>query len=114
MSLVALQHAFQEYVLHGIDGIAEHVAFVPAVPQTLTDEEMLAALRGVPEPYQDIILLCDVEEMTYKEIAAALAIPIGTVMSRLHRGRAALRKQLEAAAAADAGPSERLHGRRTS
>lgn len=96
------------------DGIAEHVAFVPAVPQTLTDEEMLAALRGVPEPYQDIILLCDVEEMTYKEIAAALAIPIGTVMSRLHRGRAALRKQLEAAAAADAGPSERLHGRRTS
>lgn len=76
------------------DGIADTVPFVPAVPQNLTDEDLLAALRGIPEPYQDIIVLCDVEDMTYKEIAEALSIPIGTVMSRLHRGRAALRKQL--------------------
>lgn len=81
------------------DQIAETVPFVPAIPQTLTDEDMLAALRGIPEPYQDIILLCDVEDMTYKDIAEALSIPIGTVMSRLHRGRAALRKQLSASAA---------------
>ena len=80
------------------DRIAETVPFVPAVPEHVTDEDMLAALRGIPEPYQDIILLCDVEEMTYKEIAEALTIPIGTVMSRLHRGRAALRKQLAAPA----------------
>ncbi len=78
------------------DQIAETVAFVPAIPQHLTDEDMLAALRGIPEPYQDIILLADVEEMTYKEIAEALSIPLGTVMSRLHRGRAALRRQLAA------------------
>jgi RNA polymerase sigma-70 factor (ECF subfamily) len=64
------------------------------VPQHLTDEEVLAALDGIPKPYQDIILLCDVEELTYKEIAAVLRIPIGTVMSRLHRGRALLREQL--------------------
>ena len=83
------------------DSIAETIPFVPAVPQVLTDEDMLAALRGIPEPYQDIILLCDVEDMTYKEIAEALSIPIGTVMSRLHRGRAALRKQLAASAAGD-------------
>ena len=82
------------------DQIAETVAFVPAIPQQLTDEDMLAALRGIPEPYQDIILLCDVEDMTYKEIAEALSIPIGTVMSRLHRGRAALRARLAAPAAA--------------
>ncbi len=81
------------------DQIAETVAFVPAIPQHLTDQDLLAALRGIPEPYQDIILLCDVEDMTYKEIAEALSIPIGTVMSRLHRGRAALRKQLTAAVA---------------
>jgi RNA polymerase sigma-70 factor (ECF subfamily) len=40
-------------------------------------------------------VLCDVEEFTYKEIAAALKIPVGTVMSRLHRGRAHLRSELE-------------------
>jgi RNA polymerase sigma-70 factor (ECF subfamily) len=76
------------------DRLAETVPFVPPVPEQITDEEMLAALRGIPEAYQDIILLCDVEELTYKEIAAALTIPIGTVMSRLHRGRAMLRQRL--------------------
>jgi len=76
--------------------IAETVSFVPAVPQELTDEEVLTALRGIPAPYQDIILLCDIEDMTYKEIADALSMPIGTVMSRLHRGRALLRKTLAA------------------
>ncbi|MEO5896419.1 MAG: sigma factor-like helix-turn-helix DNA-binding protein, partial [Vicinamibacterales bacterium] len=78
------------------DRIAETVPFVPAIPERLTDEDLLASLRGIPEHYQDIILLCDVEEMTYKEIADALSIPMGTVMSRLHRGRALLRKQLVA------------------
>jgi RNA polymerase sigma-70 factor (ECF subfamily) len=76
------------------DVIAETTAFVPPVPQHLTDEDILAALDGIPAPYQDIILLCDVEELSYKEIAAALSIPMGTVMSRLHRGRALLRQQL--------------------
>lgn len=78
------------------DRIAETVPFVPAVPAELTDEDFLIALRGIPEHHQHIILLCDVEELTYKEIAAALAIPVGTVMSRLHRGRAMLRQQLVA------------------
>ena len=74
------------------DRLAETVAFVPPVPTRLTDEEILTALRGIPEAYQDIIVLSDVEELSYKEIADALAIPMGTVMSRLHRGRALLRK----------------------
>ena len=74
--------------------IAETVPFVPPVAQHLTDEDMLAVLRGIPEAYQDIILLSDVEELTYKEIAAVLEIPIGTVMSRLHRGRTMLRQHL--------------------
>lgn len=82
------------------DRIAETVPFVPAVPERITDEDMLAALRGMPELYQDIILLCDVEELSYKDIAQALGIPMGTVMSRLHRGRALLRRALAAQHAA--------------
>lgn len=76
------------------DRIAQTVPFIPPVPQHLTDEDVLAALREIPEAYQDIILLCDVEGLSYKEIAGALSIPLGTVMSRLHRGRALLRQRL--------------------
>lgn len=76
------------------DRIADTVPFVPAIPPNITDEDFLIALRGIPEHHQNIILLCDVEELTYKEIAHSLQIPIGTVMSRLHRGRAMLRQQL--------------------
>ena len=68
--------------------------FVPPIPQTLTDEEVLAALARLPERFQEVIVLCDVEDLSYKEIAAALGIPLGTVMSRLHRGRALLRAEL--------------------
>jgi RNA polymerase sigma-70 factor (ECF subfamily) len=78
------------------DRIGQSAAFQPPVPQHLTDEEILAALSRIPAPFQEVILLCDVEELTYKEIAEALAIPIGTVMSRLHRGRALLRADLGA------------------
>lgn len=73
------------------DRAAHVVPFVPPIPDRLTDEDMLLAMREIPAHQQEIILLCDVEEMTYKEIAAALDIPIGTVMSRLHRGRELLR-----------------------
>jgi len=70
------------------------VAFVAPVAQELTDEEVLAALARLPAVYQEVLLLCDVEELTYKETAEALSIPLGTVMSRLSRGRALLRAQL--------------------
>jgi RNA polymerase sigma-70 factor (ECF subfamily) len=77
-----------------VDGLAEAVPFEPPVPDRLTDEEILGALRAIPQPYQDVILVCDVEGLTYKEAAQALSIPMGTVMSRLHRGRAMLRSGL--------------------
>ncbi len=76
------------------DGVVQTIPFVPPVPQHLTDETILAALRRIAPQYQEVVVLCDVEEMTYKEIAEALDIPIGTVMSRLHRGRALLRSEL--------------------
>ena len=74
--------------------IGSTTAFVPPIPEKLTDDDLLAALRTIPDLYQQVIVLCDVEEMTYKEISQALDIPMGTVMSRLHRGRTLLRAQL--------------------
>ena len=82
------------------DRIGQATPFVPPIPQELMDEDILAALRGIPAPFQEVIVLCDVEELTYKEIADALAIPVGTVMSRLHRGRALLRSALAASSQA--------------
>jgi RNA polymerase sigma-70 factor, ECF subfamily len=82
------------------DRIAHTVPFVPPVPQELTDELVLESLRSLPTAFQEVVLLCDVEDLSYKEAAEALAIPIGTVMSRLHRGRAQLRAELAAADAA--------------
>jgi RNA polymerase sigma-70 factor, ECF subfamily len=52
------------------------------------------ALEQLPVKFREIILLCDVEEMSYQEIASTLAIPIGTVMSRLSRARKAMRELL--------------------
>jgi RNA polymerase sigma-70 factor (ECF subfamily) len=52
------------------------------------------AIEELPLRYREVILLCDVEEMSYQEIAETISIPIGTVMSRLARARGALRKGL--------------------
>jgi RNA polymerase sigma-70 factor (ECF subfamily) len=82
------------------DRIAQTVPFVPPVPQELTDELVLGTLRRLPTVFQEVILLCDVEDLSYKEAAEALDVPIGTIMSRLHRGRAQLRAELAASDAA--------------
>lgn len=74
--------------------IAETIAYDPPTPVKLTDEEVLAALERVPRDFQLPVVLADVEELSYREIAEALGIPIGTVMSRLHRGRKLLRMEL--------------------
>jgi RNA polymerase sigma-70 factor (ECF subfamily) len=62
--------------------------------ERFTDHEVKQALEALPENFRMAVLLADVEGFHYKEIADILDIPIGTVMSRLHRGRKALQKQL--------------------
>lgn len=66
----------------------------PPIPERITDEEMLAALADVPHDYRAVVLLIDVEEFSYKEASGILSVPIGTVMSRLSRGRRLLRERL--------------------
>src|SRR5690606_17404291 len=58
------------------------------------DENLARALDQLPEEYQSVMLLWAVEDLAYKEIADVLQIPIGTVMSRLHRARQRLSEQL--------------------
>ncbi|MGH9844484.1 MAG: sigma-70 family RNA polymerase sigma factor [Blastocatellia bacterium] len=74
--------------------IAETIAYDPPTPQHLTDEEVLAEMEKLPRDFQIPIALVDIEGLSYKELAEALNIPIGTVMSRLHRGRKLLRMGL--------------------
>jgi RNA polymerase sigma-70 factor, ECF subfamily len=64
------------------------------VLEKLPDEDVQRALEALPEGFRLAVLLADVEGFSYKEIAGILEIPIGTVMSRLHRGRRALEKAL--------------------
>ena len=61
---------------------------------TFSEAEVKAAVEALPESFRMAVLLADVEGFSYKEIAEILDIPIGTVMSRLHRGRKALQKRL--------------------
>jgi RNA polymerase sigma-70 factor (ECF subfamily) len=74
------------------------------VPPTPAADEALAAevlpddvqdaLRGLPEEYRAAVVMCDVVGLSYKEISDSLDVPVGTVRSRIHRGRALLRKAL--------------------
>ena len=77
-------------------------------PETLlmreaTRERMQAALEALPCEFREVLVLRELEELSYKEIAAVVDIPMGTVMSRLARGRKLLRASLLAAEGAEHG-----------
>ena len=69
---------------------------VPAPQEALArgGEDIERALQALPEAFRSAVVLRDVEDFSYEEIARILAVPIGTVMSRIHRGRALLRQAL--------------------
>jgi RNA polymerase sigma-70 factor (ECF subfamily) len=64
------------------------------VLDSFVDADVKQALESLPEKFRMPVLLADVEGFSYKEIAEIIDVPIGTVMSRLHRGRKALQKKL--------------------
>jgi RNA polymerase sigma-70 factor (ECF subfamily) len=78
----------------------EHLPASDDTPETIllqrSDQELVQqALSRLAVPYREVLLLCEFEEMSYQEISATLAIPMGTVMSRLSRARRALRDAVQ-------------------
>jgi RNA polymerase sigma-70 factor (ECF subfamily) len=83
------------------DGAAAEGAFsMPALTpledlsRAETVDAVRAAIRSLPAPYREVVVLCDLEELDYAAAAALIACPLGTVRSRLHRARALLASKL--------------------
>ena len=80
--------------LGGLEGAQAGRSAEDEVLDRFTETEVKEAIESLPEQFRMAVLLGDVEGFSYKEIAEILDVPIGTVMSRLHRGRRALQKRL--------------------
>src|SRR4051794_5905775 len=80
--------------LGGLEGARASRSAEDELLDVLTEGEVKEAVESLPENFRLAVLLADVEGFSYKEIAEILDIPIGTVMSRLHRGRKQLEKAL--------------------
>ncbi|HEY2215538.1 MAG TPA: sigma-70 family RNA polymerase sigma factor [Acidimicrobiales bacterium] len=80
--------------MSGSGGIAAGRSAEDEALDLFTDENVKAALEELPEAFRMAVLLADVEGFSYKEISDITEVPIGTVMSRIHRGRRALQKAL--------------------
>ena len=88
-TMVAIEEEADEAMLPAESTTPESILMAQADRETVQQ-----ALADLPGPFREILLLCEVEEMSYQEIAETLTIPIGTVMSRLYRARKALRDLL--------------------
>jgi len=64
------------------------------VVERLSQDDIVTALSAVPHDFRDVVVLVDIGDFTYQDAAQILDIPIGTVMSRLHRGRRILKREL--------------------
>ena len=77
---------------------AEDIRVEIEVPDHLSDRQVVQAVANVPSPFREALILAEVRGFSYKEIAEMTGVPIGTVMSRLSRGRKLLREGLAAVA----------------
>lgn len=85
---------FQLYTTAGHDSTGLESAEVEALKQ-MPDSEISEAMNDLPEDYRMVVYYADVVGLAYKEIADVMGTPLGTVMSRLHRGRKLLRAALK-------------------
>ncbi|OFT62969.1 sigma-70 family RNA polymerase sigma factor [Corynebacterium sp. HMSC05E07] len=85
---------FQLYTTAGHDSTGLESAEVAALKQ-MPDSQISEAMNDLPEDYRMVVYYADVEGLAYKEIAEVMGTPLGTVMSRLHRGRKLLRAALK-------------------
>lgn len=83
-----------KYLQEADDLVFANATYSAPVAENLSDAEIIAALNKLPDHYRAVVLLADVQDFDYKEVAEILQIPIGTVMSRLSRARTQLRKSL--------------------
>jgi RNA polymerase sigma-70 factor (ECF subfamily) len=93
-----------------LDDDQPEMATPPNQERSLEIRDLARALQLLPDPQRQVVLLVGLEGMNYKNVAAVLDVPIGTVMSRLHRGREALRRLMaygSAAPAAERDPKMR-------
>jgi RNA polymerase sigma-70 factor, ECF subfamily len=84
----------EDWYLYDRLGGSTEASAEASVLERLPDEDVQRALEALPEQFRMAVWLADVEGFSYKEIAEILNVPIGTVMSRLHRGRKSLQKAL--------------------
>ncbi len=85
---------FLYHRLGGLEAVSAGRSAEDELLDHITDSDVKDAVESLPEAFRMAVLLADVEGFSYKEIAEIVDIPIGTVMSRLHRGRKALQKAL--------------------
>ena len=78
------------------------LARAPSQESSIHEHDVLAALNRLPDDQRAVLLLVTIEELSYADTATALSIPLGTVMSRLSRGRARLRNEIEGRTHSDA------------
>ena len=94
------KQAREPFLVELDDASETALRFDPQTPDSLTADSVKSAFERLPDPFRTTVFLVDVEQLTYREASEALQVPIGTVMSRLSRGRRLLRAELAPHAAA--------------
>jgi RNA polymerase sigma-70 factor (ECF subfamily) len=77
-----------------LEGSGGEITEEERVDERLSQDSIVTALSAVPHDFRDVMVLVDIGDFSYQEAAQILDIPVGTVMSRLHRGRRILKRQL--------------------